>query len=151
MRFGHRQVASLFSFSISLGADRLENGRPGPPKIGRAEPCSAAGLPQNEPGLHRATKRRSDDRVPCAWGTGVSLTYINTVGVVASILHCEMALKNDSPPPRCPKCNAPMTPVEDRPRFAHFLPVCNTFKCDRCQIALSHSDDDDEQAAKAVE
>ena len=85
------------------------------------------------------------------WGTGVSLTYINTVGVVASILHCEMALKNDSPPPRCPKCNAPMTPVEDRPRFAHFLPVCNTFKCDRCQIALSHSDDNDEQAAKAVE
>jgi len=47
------------------------------------------------------------------------------------------------------KCDEPMTAVEDRPRFAQFLPM-ETFKCHRCQIALSHGDDD-EPAHKAVE
>jgi hypothetical protein len=59
-----------------------------------------------------------------------------------------MAFKNDSPLPRCPKCNEPMAAVEDTP--AQFLPM-DTFKCHRCQIALSHGDDDYEQAAEAVE
>ena len=41
------------------------DGRPALPKIGRAEPCSAAGLPQNtKPGLHRLAKPRSCDSVP---------------------------------------------------------------------------------------
>jgi hypothetical protein len=40
-----------------------------------------------------------------------------------------------------------MTAVEDRPWFAQFLPM-DTFKRLQCQIALSHGDDDDEQAAK---
>jgi hypothetical protein len=34
-----------------------------------------------------------------------------------------MAFKNDSALPRCPKCNEPMAAVEDRPRFAQFLPM----------------------------
>src|SRR5262249_28321028 len=33
-----------------------------------------------------------------------------------------MSRKNNMTPPRCPKCNEPMRPVEDPPRFAQFFP-----------------------------
>jgi hypothetical protein len=51
---------------------------------------------------------------------------------------------------RCPKCNEPMTFVEDVPRFAVFFLPWRSYRCDPCRIALSYPPDEDEDGTAAI-